>query len=449
MPDSYGTLVSLFSGAMGMDLGLEQAGFTTQAVVECDPRAVLTITLNQEWLRTGAPLILADKLDLANVRKTCHRILEKVPTLRSGGVDLLAGAPPCQPYSTAGKRLSMQDDRANGFDIFFNAVASLQPSYFIIENVSGVISAARQHRPLSERGPGFPPLLPAEQYGSAFRQILRNLTKLCSSHGYCATWGILNAADVGVAQRRHRLVIIGSKAGYSVWPTPTHSRDARGARRWRTMRDALSRLRETHPVYEQFTGRTKEFISHIPAGGNWRDLPSPLRAAAMGEAFKSWGGRSGFLRRLAWDEPAPTVTYSPLGRATLLCHPDVIRPLTVRECARLQGFPDHWQFAGTIRDQYRQIGNATPVGLAKAIGIAIRDAANLGTRNYHGEVLCAQPDLLERIGRRRKTVLNPTKMRPGSARESDRVWLGAAAGCRSDVKLYKARPPLEFIGRMS
>ncbi len=245
------------------------------------------------------------------------------------------------PYSTAGKRLSAQDDRASGFDIMFAAIPILRPDFFVIENVTGVLSAAVLviARSMSA-AQSFPALRWSKEYGSAFRRILKKLRKLCAAQGYCATWGVLNAADFGVPQKRSRLVIIGSKAGLSVWPTPSHSAGGKdGTKRWRTVKDALGGLRETKLCYQEFSDKTKKFLAHIPQGGNWHDLPQRLKAKALGNAFKSWGGRSGFLRRLAWSEPAPTITQSPLARATLLCHPSKNRPLTVRECALVQGFP--------------------------------------------------------------------------------------------------------------
>ncbi|HEY9807732.1 MAG TPA: DNA cytosine methyltransferase [Halomicronema sp.] len=114
-------------------------------------------------------------------------------------------------------------------------------------------------------------------------------------------------------------------------------------------------------------GRLK-YLRLLKAGQNWRNLPDELKAKAMGGAYNSGGGKVGFYRRLSWDKPAPTVTTSPHQKATDMCHPEELRPLSVREYARVQTFPDDWVFYGSVVSKYRQIGNAVPVVFAKAIG---------------------------------------------------------------------------------
>ncbi|MFP4300304.1 MAG: DNA cytosine methyltransferase, partial [Spirulinaceae cyanobacterium] len=111
-----------------------------------------------------------------------------------------------------------------------------------------------------------------------------------------------------------------------------------------------------------------QYLKLLKAGQNWRSLPKELQPEAMGGAYQSGGGKVGFYRRLAWDKPSPTITTSPHQKATDMCHPVELRPLSVRECARIQTFPDDWQFCGSITSKYRQIGNAVPVKLAEAIG---------------------------------------------------------------------------------
>ena len=114
----------------------------------------------------------------------------------------------------------------------------------------------------------------------------------------------------------------------------------------------------------------------VPEGGNWKDLPKDVVQEAMGGAFTSGGGKVGFYRRLSYSQPSPTVVTSPVQKATMMCHPTMDRPLSVAEYARIQQFPDNWKFMGTTVDKYRQIGNAVPVGLAKAIGEMLIAVAN-------------------------------------------------------------------------
>ena len=126
----------------------------------------------------------------------------------------------------------------------------------------------------------------------------------------------------------------------------------------------------------------------VPEGGNWRDLPPDIIPIAMGGAYQSGGGKVGFYRRLSYEQPAPTVVTSPVQKATMMCHPRQTRPLSVREYARIQQFPDSWIFTGTTAAKYRQIGNAVPVGLAEAIGRAVLSVADgvalVETKRFRG-----------------------------------------------------------------
>jgi DNA (cytosine-5)-methyltransferase 1 len=349
----------------------------------------------------------------------------------------VAGAPPCQPFSTAGKRASFEDGRSCGFKIFFKAIRILQPRFFVIENVKGILSAAKKHRPLARRGPGFPQLTPDEEHGSAFKEILNGLAKICEELGYCVSWGIVNAADYGCFQLRERIVFIGSLDGHFVWPERTHSKD--GEMKWITLKDGLKGLKDPKPLYRRFNNKICNYLRLIPEGSNWRALPKHMQPEAIGGAFNSWGGRSGFLRRLSWDRPSPTITNNPKTKATMLCHPAKVRPLSVRECARIQQFPDNWTFSGSTSAQYRQIGNATPVGLGEAIGLAIKKTESKRKMGLHkGQLYCADPGLLARIIRRPKTMLNPPKMRKVKDPQKARAWLNGSANKRTDFKKYMA-----------
>jgi len=432
-------IISLFSGALGLDLGLENAGLVLKAAVECDQFAVQTIKNNRKHLKSKKPAIFDKPLTLENVGKICKEVLQKT-RLKKNGRYILAGGPPCQPFSTAGKRASLKDTRSCGFKIFLEAIRILRPKFFVVENVKGILSSAKKHRPLAKRGPGFPPLSPDEEHGSAFQKILNDLEKICKDLGYCVSWGVLNSADYGSPQIRERVIFIGSLDGYFVWPEPTHSRNGEnGKKKWETLKDGLKGLKERRPKYLEFNSRVCNYLKLIPEGSNWRSLPKKLRSKAIGKAYKSWGGRSGFLRRLSWDRPSPTITNNPKTKATMLCHPTKIRPLSVRECARLQQFPDYWDFTGSIAAQYRQVGNATPLALGHAIGTAIKNASRKRGKGPHRHKLyCADPQLLERIIQRPKTMLNPPRMRKNKSTEQATKWLNGSANKRTFFKKYQA-----------
>jgi DNA (cytosine-5)-methyltransferase 1 len=127
-------------------------------------------------------------------------------------------------------------------------------------------------------------------------------------------------------------------------------------------------LLDPNPEYIPYAESRLKYLRLLKAGQNWRYLPDDLKQEAMGGAYNSGGGKVGFYRRLSWDKPSPTVTTSPHQKATDMCHPEQLRPLSVRECARIQTFPDDWIFYGSTASKYRQIGNAVPVLLGKAIG---------------------------------------------------------------------------------
>lgn len=353
------THISLFSGAMGLDLGLEAAGFRTLAAVEVDPVARQTIQHNTQ--QRGERLFIGQDI----TQLSAEDIL-KATGLRRGEADLVSGGPPCQPFSTAGKREALNDPRGSLFRDFLRMVEGVQPRFFVMENVRGLLSATLRHRPIAERLGD--PLTPEEERGSAFAVILAEFERI----GYSFTYGLLNAADYGCPQVRERVIILGSRDSEMLrLPDKTHQKEGGRLPRWRTLRDAFNGLHDPDPQFQSYSESRLQYLRLVPEGGNWRSLPRDLIPAAMGGAFTSGGGKVGFYRRLAWDKPAPTVTTSPAQKATDMCHPSFDRPISVREAARLQGFPDDWTFCGSLSDQYRQIGNAVPTHLGKAIGQAL------------------------------------------------------------------------------
>jgi DNA (cytosine-5)-methyltransferase 1 len=365
-------VISLFSGAMGLDLGLEQVGLKTSVCVEIDRACCETIRRN----RPTIPVIESDISTL-----TTEQILSTAD-LTPADVFAIVGGPPCQSFSTGGLRQSLQDKRGSLFAEFLRVVDEVRPLYFVFENVAQIITAAVKHRPIAER-PGQRwhlssytangGLVDEEQSGSALNVVLDAFDGL----GYSLNFGILNAANFGAPQRRMRFVLIGSRVQRHVpLPRSTHAQfPADGEMPWRTLRDALQELHEANPLHSNYSPEFQRYFSMIPPGGNWRALPPNLQREALGEkAFVAGGGKTGFFRRLAWDEPAPTIVGKPNRKSSAICHPEHDRPLTVRESARVQGFPDDWEFSGAMHDQYLQIGNAVPIALGQAIGRTLNEA---------------------------------------------------------------------------
>lgn len=340
------SVVSLFSGAMGLDLGLQQAGLTIELSQDIDRAVGKTMVANNH------NHIIGDIRTLVEEDPDCSFILNKIRTKKT---DLFAvmGGPPCQSFSTAGKRLGVNDPRGSLFMEFAHVVNTLRPRFFVMENVKGLISSRVKPEDPSDKTTALDVVL------STFEEI-----------GYTYTYAVLNAVNYGVPQFRERLVIIGSRDKEELFlPVPTHFQTHQNkAYRWKTLGEAIQDLEPSPGPYTPLSENRLQYLSHIPMGGNWKNLPLALQKEAMGGAFHSGGGKTGFYRRLNYLEPSPTVVTSPVQKSSMLLHPVSDRPLSVSEYARIQQFPDWWSIEGSVSDQYRQIGNAVPVGLGHAIG---------------------------------------------------------------------------------
>ncbi len=361
--DSHGNrnVISLFSGAMGLDIGLEKAGLNIKVCQDIDTDCAKTIAANRHNVICG---------DITKIE--AHTLLEK-SQLKRGEAFLVCGGPPCQPFSTAGKRLGINDPRGSLFMDFRRVIDYIRPRFFIMENVKGLLSSAVKHVPISERGLGYNPSK-EEQPGSVFHVVKEQL----ESMGYKIIYGLLDAVNYGVPQFRERLVILGSRDNEDIFlPMPTHFQLHQNlGYRWKILRDTIEDLELNPGLCAKFSQDRVNFLNLVPEGGNWRNLPSHLVKVAMGGAYESGGGKAGFFRRLSYDQPSPTLVTSPIQKASMLCHPRQTRPLSIKEYARIQQFDDNWKFEGTINSIYKQIGNAVPVGLGMALGQALLATAN-------------------------------------------------------------------------
>ena len=379
-------VVSLFSGAMGLDLGLEATGhFETLACVEKVPAFCATIRHNRDRGRVECKDLRVYEGDIST------RAPESVMSdlgLQPGELDLLVGGPPCQTFSTAGRRQSVQDPRGTMLWQFLRFVQVFQPKFFLMENVRGLLSAALRHRPIKERPEhGGPPLTEEEEPGSVVKLFLEDLA--AKKLDYRLDCFEVNAVNYGAPQLRERAIFIGNRMGHVVeFPLPTHG-TLPSLLPLRTLGDVIKEIQDPQPVILDFSPRKKSFLAQVPAGGNWRCLPPHVAEESMGGAFFAKGGRSGWWRRLSHDLPSPTIMTMPNHASTSLCHPDEVRALTVRECAAVQEFPPEWEFLGKASEQYAQVGNAVPTRLGQVAGALI--ASQLRDLETHPSIGTSAP----------------------------------------------------------
>jgi DNA (cytosine-5)-methyltransferase 1 len=340
------TCIDAFCGAGGLSLGLSQAGFDVRAAFDFNPRAIETYrhNLGAHGFQADASLIAGTELkERASVND----------------LDLFAGGPPCQGFSPQKRDAHLGDER-NGLVLqYLRLLTELRPKAFLLENVAQL----------------------AQVRGRRFIEEFNGLDEY-STHGQ-----FYLAADYGMAQTRKRFVLVGirnDQLAQAFIPPP--------ARPWLTVGNVIGDLPEppddytVHSLYpnhrrSRVTAKNIERFSHVPQGGGWQDIPFDLQLPCHQRADTKNGGWPDVYGRLKWDGQCPTITggFDSFSRGRY-GHPIYDRPLTPREAARLQGFPDSFAFLGTNDNVRHQIGNAVPVPLAKAIGISILQSISTGNK---------------------------------------------------------------------
>ncbi len=355
--------LSFFSGAMGLDLGLEKAGISTLLACEIDKASRKTISANRPEIAL-----------IGDIRDYSAEQVLAAACLRAGDVDIMVGGPPCQSFSSAGKRQGFNDERGNVFLTYIDRIIEIQPKFAIIENVRGLLSAALAHTPHQLRNKDNYKMSVDEVRGSALLYAIEKLKQA----GYGLSFNLYNSANFGSPQKRERVVIICARDGLQLpYLNPTHSEHGDyGLPKWKTLKDAINSLGNVEHEFVTFPEKRLRFYRLLSDGQNWRNLPIELQREALGKSFYAGGGKTGFFRRIAWDKPCPTLVTHPAMPATDLCHPDELRPLSVQEYKRIQEFPDGWKVEGGKIDKYKQIGNAVPVSLGYAVGRLVVNAMN-------------------------------------------------------------------------
>lgn len=323
-------VLELFAGAGGLAIGLEQSGIKCLALNEIDKWACETLREN----RPNWNILEGDIKDFD------FREYENQAEIVTGGF-------PCQAFSYAGKKLGLEDARGTLFYEFARVVKEVNPLICVGENVKGLLS--------HDKG-----------------KTLKGMISILDEIGYnVVPVQVLKAINFKVPQKRERLILVGIRKDIEAkyeYPTPYNV--------IYNLSDALKKgeLYDTDVPKSKgskYPEHKKQILDLVPPKGYWRDLPLDIQKEYMGKSFYLGGGKTGMARRIGWDEPSLTLTCSPAQKQTERCHPDETRPFTVREYARIQTFPDDWKFAGSISQQYKQIGNAVPCNLGKELGYSI------------------------------------------------------------------------------
>lgn len=357
------TVIDLFCGAGGLSEGFRQAGFLVLAGNDFFDAAGETFKATHP----GATFLPGP------IQRYTSQDFLKAAGLRVGELDVLVGGPPCQGFSVYNHQRGLHDERSSLYREYLRVVEGLQPKWVVLENVTGITSAGG---------------------GAAVGAILDGLRAL----GYDVEKQVLRAEEYGVPQERRRIVFIGNRLGLPTsFPRPSHGQ---GLKPFVTIDDAigdLPRLRNgeesdmseyafaplseyqrelrggVNGVHNHSAARLSkvnlERLKHIPQGGSWRDIPVDLLPTGMKRAKRS--DHTKRYGRLSWDGLASTILTKCDPHWGAYFHPDQDRTLTVREAARLQSFPDWFEFKGSRTDQYVQVGNAVPPLLGRAIANAI------------------------------------------------------------------------------
>lgn len=356
--------LSFFSGAMGLDIGMKNAGIEALLACEFDKACRMTIEKNNPNIGL-----------IGDINKfSAHEIIEMANIPKGRKVDVIFGGPPCQAFSTAGARRGFNDTRGNVFLKYIDIVTDLRPTYVVIENVRGLLSAPFPYSDILD----VKECINSNQEsikGGALLHILKRLREA----GYTISFNLYNAANFGAPQIRERVVMIGYLGNEKVpYLTPTNSEKGEyDLPQWHTLADAFRELPpNTIHHHINFPEYRLVYYRMLKEGQYWKNLPVDVQKAAMGKSYGLGGGKTGFYRRLSYKRPSPTLVTNPTMPATDLAHPIEDRPLSVEEYHCIQGFPQSWEICGSILDQYKQIGNAVPIKLGEAIGHTIVNHMN-------------------------------------------------------------------------
>lgn len=314
------TFIEVCAGGGGLSSGLIKSGFTPVLLNDNNNDCCKTLKHNHPDVNIICDLM--DKIDYSTY---------------INNVDLLTGGVPCQSFSQAGLRKGLEDPRGDLMFKFIDILNLIKPKLFMIENVKGLLT---------------------HNNGDTIKQIIVELNK---NNLYNISYKCLDASKYDVPQKRERVFIVGVlKSINKTFEFPKESITKK------VLKDVLYDVPESSGA--KYNEEKQKLFKMIPQGGCWVNLPENLQKKYLGNSYNSGGGKRGILHRLSMEKPSLTLLCTPSQKQTERCHPLEERPLTIREYARIQTFDDNYKFIGSLNSQYKQIGNAVPVELAKYMG---------------------------------------------------------------------------------
>ena len=317
------TFIEVCAGGGGLSAGLIKSGFTPVLLNDNNTDCCKTLKHNHPNAN-----IVCSSMDKIDYSKYVNK------------VDLLTGGVPCQSFSQAGLRKGLDDPRGDLMMKFVEILNLVKPKIFMIENVKGLLT---------------------HDNGKTIEKIIDTLNK---NNLYNISYKCLDASKYDVPQKRERIFIVG------VLKSITHSFEfPNESSTKKLLKDVLYNVPLSNGA--KYNEDKIKLFKMIPQGGCWINLPENLQKEYLGNSYYSGGGKRGILYRLSMEKPSLTLLCTPSQKQTERCHPLEERPLTMREYARIQTFDDSYEFIGSLNSQYKQIGNAVPVELAKHMGEAL------------------------------------------------------------------------------
>lgn len=317
------TFIEVCAGGGGLSSGLIKAGFVPLLLNDNNSDCCKTLRLNHPGSN-----VVCGSMDAIDYSQYVNK------------VDLLTGGVPCQSFSQAGLRKGLEDPRGDLMFKFIEILNLIQPKSFMIENVKGLLT---------------------HDGGKTIEKIIGELNK---NNLYNISYRCLDASKYDVPQKRERVFIVGVLKTISIpFEFPNESPTKK------VLKDVLYDVPVS--IGASYNEEKINLFKMIPQGGCWVNLPEDLQQSYLGNSYNSGGGKRGILYRLSMEKPSLTLLCTPSQKQTERCHPLEERPLTVREYARIQTFNDNYEFVGSLNSQYKQIGNAVPVELAKQMGCSL------------------------------------------------------------------------------